>query len=81
VVYIIIIIVSASTGGSAMSNPNLGNSLGIYYQNVRGLRTKQLEFYNNVCEANCDIICLSETWLNDRCYDHNLFPSNYTVYR
>jgi hypothetical protein len=38
----------ASTGGSAMSNPNLGKSLGIYYQNVRGIRIKHLEFYGNV---------------------------------
>jgi hypothetical protein len=30
----------ASTGGSAMSNANFGKCLGIYYQNVRGLRTK-----------------------------------------
>jgi hypothetical protein len=64
-----------------MSNPNLGNSLGIYYQKVRGLRTKQLEFYDNVCGANFDIIYQSETWLNDQCYDHNLFPCRYTVYR
>jgi hypothetical protein len=71
----------ASTGGSAMSNPNLGNSLGIYYQNVRGLSTKQLELYNNVWVANFDLICLSETWLNGQCYDHNSYPHGYTVYR
>jgi exonuclease III len=70
----------ASMGGSAMSHANFSDSLGIYYQNVRGLRTKQLEFYDNVCSSNFDIICLSETWLNDLCYDHNLFPSRYTVY-
>jgi exonuclease III len=71
----------ASTGRSDMSHANFGNSLGIYYQNVRGLRTKQTEFYDNVCASNFDIICLSETWLNDVCYDHNLFPNSYTVYR
>jgi hypothetical protein len=27
------------------------------------------------------IICLTETWLNDQCYDHNLFPDSYTVFR
>jgi hypothetical protein len=26
-------------------------------------------------------MCLSETWLNDLCYDDNLFPSCYTVFR
>jgi hypothetical protein len=71
----------ASTGDLAMSYLNLGISLSIYYQNVRGLRTKQFEFYGNVCASNFDIISLSETWLNDQCYDQNLFPSRYTVYR
>jgi hypothetical protein len=70
-----------STGGSAMSYPNLGNSLSIYYQNVRGLRTKQLEFYDNVCAANFDIICLYETRPNDPCYDHNLLTSKYIADR
>jgi hypothetical protein len=63
-----------------MSHPNFGNSLGIFYQNVRGLRMKQTELYD-VRASNFDIICLSETWLNDLCYDHNLFPNSYTVYR
>jgi exonuclease III len=49
--------------------------------NVRGLRTKQLEFYDHVCASNFDIICLSETRINDLCYDHNLFPNRYTAYR
>jgi hypothetical protein len=70
-----------STSRWAMSHANFGNSLGIFYQNVRGLRTKQTELYDNVCASNFDIICLSETWLNDLCYDHNLFPNRYTVYR
>ncbi|PNF15466.1 hypothetical protein B7P43_G17549 [Cryptotermes secundus] len=52
----------------------------MFYQNIRGLRTKQLEFYD-VCASNYEIICLSKTWLNDLCYDHNLFPNQYTVYR
>jgi hypothetical protein len=70
----------ASMGRSAMPHANFGNCLGIYYQNVRGLRTKQLEFYDNLCASNFDIIYLSETWLNDLCYNHNLFPNRYTVY-
>jgi hypothetical protein len=70
----------ASMGRSAMSHANFGNCLGIYCQDVSGLRTKQLEFYD-VCASNFDIICLSETWLNDLCYDHHLFPNRYTVYR
>jgi hypothetical protein len=45
-----------SMGVSALSHPNGG----IYYQNVRGLRTKQSEFYDNVCVASFDIICLRD---------------------
>jgi hypothetical protein len=26
------------------------------------------------------IICLTETWLNDLCYDHNLLPDCYAVF-
>jgi hypothetical protein len=48
----------AGTSGSAMSRANLGKCLGIYYQNFRGLRTKQLEIYDNVCATDFDIICL-----------------------
>jgi exonuclease III len=33
-----------------------------------------------VCASNFDIICLSDTWLNDLCYNHNLFPNRYTIY-
>jgi hypothetical protein len=53
----------------------------IYYQNVRGLRTKQVELFDNVWSMDHKIICLTETWLNDMCYDHNLFPDGYTVLR
>jgi hypothetical protein len=66
--------------GLAMSPPKSARCLEIYYQNVRGLRTKQVEFYVNVCSTDFDIICLTETWLNDSCYDRNLFPSRYTIY-
>jgi hypothetical protein len=47
-------------GHSAMSRANFGNCLGIYYKNARGLSTKKLYFYDNVCTSNFDIICLSE---------------------
>jgi hypothetical protein len=33
-----------------------------------------------VCSTDYTIICLSEIWLNDLCYDHNFFPVLYTVY-
>jgi hypothetical protein len=71
-----------NTGGSAKSHTGPGKFLTfIYYQNFRGLRTKQLELYENACSTDCNIICFTESWLNDLCYDHNLFPDCYTVFR
>lgn len=57
------------------------NNLNIYYQNVRGLKTKTHNFYRNVCCTNYDIIALTETWLNCYVTDRELFHKNYTVYR
>ena len=57
------------------------DSLNIYYQNVRGLRTKTHEFLNNVCCNNYDLIVLTETWLCTGIYDSELFSANYNVYR
>jgi hypothetical protein len=53
----------------------------IYYQNVRDLRTKASEPLTNVHSSDFPIICLTETWLNDVCYNQNLFPGPYLVYR
>lgn len=55
--------------------------LNIYYQNVRGLRTKTNTFLNNLVVNNYDIICLTETWLTDGIFDAELFDSRYTIFR
>lgn len=57
------------------------NSLSIYYQNVRGLRTKSHELLSNVLHNDYDIICLTESWLNDSFYSSEYFDSRYEVYR
>ena len=57
------------------------DSLRIYYQNVRGLRTKIDTFFLAVSEAEYDLIVLTETWLDDRIYSTQLFGALYTVYR
>jgi hypothetical protein len=67
--------------GSVISLAKTSSWLGIYYQNVRDFRTKQLEFYYNVVASEFDIICLTETWLNDLYHRHNLFPEGHIVYR
>ena len=64
-------------------NKNVKNrkNLSLYYQNVRGLRTKCSEFYLSSSTCNFDVIALSETWLNSSFYDSELFHSDFTVYR
>ena len=58
-----------------------GNYLDIFYQNVRGLRTKSVEIFSNVCSCDYKIVCLTETWLNESFPSSNFFPETYTVYR
>lgn len=55
--------------------------MNIYYQNVRGLRTKTSDFYANLCVENYDIVCLTETWLNESVGDSEIFSDMYEVYR
>lgn len=57
------------------------NSISVYYQNVRGLRTKVDEFFLAATESNYDVIIITETWLNDQFYSQQLFGDRYTVYR
>jgi hypothetical protein len=47
------------------SNTGSGNYLEIFYQNVRDLRKKSVEIFNNVCSPNFKMICVTETWLNE----------------
>lgn len=55
--------------------------LNIYYQNVRGLRTKTHAFLSSVLNADYDVICLTETWLLPSIFDSELFDERYVVYR
>ena len=59
----------------------MANDLNILYQNVRGLRSKTNIFYRNLINIDCDMVCLSETWLNDSVFDYEVFDTRYTVYR
>lgn len=53
----------------------------IYYQNVRGLRSKTDLFYNNLLNSDNDIIALTETFLISSVHDAELFPPGYVVLR
>ncbi|XP_053699331.1 uncharacterized protein LOC128746308 [Sabethes cyaneus] len=53
----------------------------LYYQNVRGLRTKVDDFFISASDAEFDVVILTETWLNDRFHSPQLFGTEYNVYR
>jgi Reverse transcriptase (RNA-dependent DNA polymerase) len=55
--------------------------MSIYYQNVRGLRSKTNLFRNNTLNCNYDIISVTETWLRDGIYNRELFDKRYAVFR
>lgn len=53
----------------------------IFYQNVRGLRSKLNELRSNTHLVCSDIVCLTETWLNGDIEDAELGFGGFTVYR
>lgn len=55
--------------------------ISVYYQNVRGLRTKTATFYRNICLNSYDIICVTESWLTDGVNNNELFDDRYIVFR
>lgn len=56
-------------------------ALSVYYQNVRGLRTKIDELFLAVIDCDYDVIVLTETWLDDTIFSPQLFGTIYNVYR
>lgn len=55
--------------------------LNIFYQNVRGLRTKCLDLYNNILLHDFDIILITESWLQSDILDGEICDSRYEVFR
>lgn len=53
----------------------------IYYQNVNRIRTKVTDVYLNTLSCNFDIICFTETNLNDSVFDSEIFDSQFVVFR
>lgn len=56
-------------------------NLTVYYQNVRGLKTKLNEIYKNCLSEDFDIIVLVETWLNEGISSSELLDDRYVIYR
>lgn len=55
--------------------------MSLYYQNVRGLRTKCKLFSENVYKSNYDVIAVTESWLNSLVHSGELFDDRYNVFR
>lgn len=72
---------SVPTHVSSGNNSTL-DTICLYYQNVRGLRTKTNEFYTACCDCDYDVIAITETGLIPSIHDSEIFSSDeYLVYR
>ncbi|CAH2109000.1 unnamed protein product [Euphydryas editha] len=56
-------------------------AIEIYYQNVRGLRTKLEEFYVGISSSGADLFAITETGCNKSIHDAELVPPGYTIIR
>jgi len=56
-------------------------NLNLYYQNVRGLRSKLFNLHSNFVLLSYDIFLLTETWLSNDINNAELNFSGYTIFR
>lgn len=61
--------------------PPINNNIKLYYQNVRGLRTKLKMLTCSITVLEYDIYFFSETWLHESITNLELGFHNYTIYR
>lgn len=57
------------------------SNLRIYYQNVRGLRTKLNLIFNSVLSENYDLVILTESSLLPGIFDREIIDLRYVVFR
>ncbi|XP_055605590.1 uncharacterized protein LOC129753768 [Uranotaenia lowii] len=60
---------------------NSPSGLRLYYQNVRGLKSKIAECFVATSELGYEIYAFTETWLNSSVPSSQLFCSDYNVFR
>lgn len=56
-------------------------SLQVFYQNARGLRTKTTTFYNNLLTSTHDLFAITESGLNSSIHDGELIPCDFKIIR
>lgn len=71
---------SSVDGGDSNSIPLRHRFLSIYYQNVRGLRTKTSDLKLGLSNCDYDVIVLTETWLRSDISDGEL-TADYSLFR
>lgn len=59
----------------------MDDTLSLYYQNCRGVRTKLHTLFMNILSNSYDIIILTETWLHSDINDNEFIDSRYQVFR
>lgn len=73
----------ADKSGRSLNRTSADNhkilQLQVYYQNVRGLRTKISEVYSSVLSDDYDIIDFTETWLTESFHDADIFVKTYSA--
>ena len=67
--------------GKYSSQPHNLNPLRFFYQNIRSLRTKLPIFSTQIVHFDCDVIIITESWLNDNILDVKLGLRNFDIYR
>lgn len=55
--------------------------ISLFSQNLRGIRTKHLEFQGNFLNINTDFFCLTETWLNSDFVSSEFVSNNFISHR
>lgn len=60
---------------------NIIPKFNIYYQNVRGIRSKVHDVYKNILLTDYKVIVFTETWLNSSISKSEFIDSRYVVYR
>lgn len=56
-------------------------TVSVLYQNVPGLKSKLTNIYKNSLDCEHQIICLTETWLNDNISSSEFHCDSFNIHR